>query len=647
MHLLPNGTVFGSGAPPVSYIFDPSSKQFTQSVATTNYGKTRTYGSSVLLPLTPANNYRPKVMILGGNSPATKTTEIIDLGASNPKWTWGPNMSQARTEMDAVLLPTGTVLALGGSVNDEDAGTASLNADLYDPSTSTFSSAGANKYARLYHSVALLLPDATVWIAGSNPSRGTYQSHMEIYQPAYLFTRDGNNNVVPSTRPTIANAPGTIAWGGSFTVTTPDAANISQAVLVRPGASTHAFDMDQRLVGMSFTAGSGTLRITAPPNGNIAPPGYYMLFLINNQGVPSVASFVLLNSSVSAPAPTVSSVSPNTGSPSGGTKVTITGANFLAGATVSFGGTSATGVTVASSTSITATTPSHSSGAVNVVVTNSDGQKGTLTGGYTYSNPAPAVTSITPDSGADAGGVAVTISGAHFSSGAAVSFGGTAAGGVNVASSTSITATTPGHATGAVDVVVTNGDGQSGALSDGYTYMAPDFSIVAAALSPAAVAAGGSATAAVTVTSLNGFNDTVSFSCSAIAPVVAPPATCAFTPASVKGSGTSQLTVHTTAPEHGFLAPRSRMVFYAIWVPLSGLLLLGKGRTSRKHGFFSFLLVCVLCSGTIFLVACGGGGASIGSNTTSIPGTPAGAYTITVSASGSVTRTTTVTLTVK
>ena len=114
------------------------------------------------------------VLILGGDSPATNTTETIDLGAATPKWTYGPNMSQPPIEMNAVLLPNGQVVALGGSVNDEDLSTASLNADLYDPPSNTISSAGANVYPRLYHSVALLLPDATVWLAGGNPSRGSY-----------------------------------------------------------------------------------------------------------------------------------------------------------------------------------------------------------------------------------------------------------------------------------------------------------------------------------------------------------------------------------------------------------------------------------------------------------------------------------------
>ena len=118
-------------------------------------------------------------------------------------------MSQPRIEMNAVILPSGKVLAVGGSASDENASTASLNADLYDPATNTFSPAGANAFARLYHSVALLLPDATVWLAGSNPKRGTYEPHMEIYQPAYLFNPDGTL----ATRPTIASATALFGQG--------------------------------------------------------------------------------------------------------------------------------------------------------------------------------------------------------------------------------------------------------------------------------------------------------------------------------------------------------------------------------------------------------------------------------------------------
>ena len=133
----------------------------------------------------------------------------------------------------------------------------------------------------------MLLPDATVWLAGSNPARGTYDASMEIYQPAYLFNADGSL----ATRPTITSAPSVVGYGGTFTVQTPNAANISSVVLIKAGSVTHAFDMDQRLVGLSYTAGSGSLTVTGPPNSNIAPPGYYLLFLLS-AGVPSVAKFV-------------------------------------------------------------------------------------------------------------------------------------------------------------------------------------------------------------------------------------------------------------------------------------------------------------------------------------------------------------------
>src|SRR5216684_3305282 len=309
MHLLPNGTVFYSGSGTGSRIFTPSTKTWSGVVANTIYTGTRTYGTSVLLPLTPANGYKPRVMIFGGGSPATATTEIIDLSASNPNWQSAASMSQPRIEMNAVILPNGKVLALGGSTNDEDASTASLNADLFDPSTNpiTSSSAGANAYARLYHSGALLLPDATVWVAGGNPARGTYELNMEVYSPAYLFASNGS----PATRPTITTvAPGVIGFGSSFQVQTPNAANIASVVLVRPGSPTHAFDMDQRLVGLSFTVGSGVLNVTGPPNGNIAPPGYYMLFILNTAGVPSVATFVQVSPAATDQPPTGTITSP-------------------------------------------------------------------------------------------------------------------------------------------------------------------------------------------------------------------------------------------------------------------------------------------------------------------------------------------------
>jgi hypothetical protein len=295
MHVLPNGKVFYSGSSPTSRLFDPDPSSMTWiSVATTIYNGTRTYGSSVLLPLTPPN-YKPRVIIMGGGSPgtpATATSEIIDLSVGSPQWVQGPSMSQPRIDMNATLLPNGKILATAGSTLDEDAPSASLNADLYDPATNMFSSAGANAFPRLYHSEALLLPDATVLVAGGNPSRGSYEAHLEIYSPAYLFNADGSI----AARPAITNVTsGPINYGSNFKIATPDANNISSVVLIRASAVTHSFDMDQRMVVLNFSNGGSSLSATAPPNGNIAPPGYYLLFLLNKNGVPSVGSFVQLS----------------------------------------------------------------------------------------------------------------------------------------------------------------------------------------------------------------------------------------------------------------------------------------------------------------------------------------------------------------
>jgi fibronectin type 3 domain-containing protein len=173
------------------------------------------------------------------------------------------------------------------------------------------------------------------------------------------------------------------------------------------------------------------------------------------------------------PAPAISSVSPNKGVLTGATSVTITGTGFLSGVTVTLGGTAATNINVVSATSITATTPAHALGAVDLVVTNNDGQSVTLAGGFTYVNPAPTVTAISPTSGPAAGGTSVTITGTAFANGASVTLGGIVASAITVASSTSITATTAAHTGGAVNVVVTNPDTQSGALNNGFTYVNP------------------------------------------------------------------------------------------------------------------------------------------------------------------------------
>jgi hypothetical protein len=141
----------------------------------------------------------------------------------------------------------------------------------------------------------LLLPDGTVFLAGGNPRQGVYEKHIEIYQPAYLFNSDGS----AATRPTISSAPASITYGSIFAVQTPNT-GIASVVLIKPGSVTHSFDMDQRFVELSFTVQNGGLIATLPQNSNLAPPGYYMLFLVDKAGVPSIAKFVQVTG---APAP--------------------------------------------------------------------------------------------------------------------------------------------------------------------------------------------------------------------------------------------------------------------------------------------------------------------------------------------------------
>jgi hypothetical protein len=293
-NLLPNGKVFESGANFNSMMYDPATSTWS-AVANTIFGKNRDYGTSVLLPLTPANGFKPRVMIAGGGpggTNVTATTEIIDLSAATPAWTAGPNMVHPRIQMNGTILPNGRVLMSGGSATDEDPSTGTLEAELFDPATGTFSSAGSMEFARVYHSNTLLLPDARVLAVGGNPQRTVYEPHIEIYSPPYLFNSTGG----PAVRPVIAAAPQVLHYGQTFLVKTPDAASVKEVALIRPGAVTHAFDMEQRLVGMTFTPAPGGLNVKAPVNGNLAPPGYYMLFIVNSAGVPSVGGFVHLGS---------------------------------------------------------------------------------------------------------------------------------------------------------------------------------------------------------------------------------------------------------------------------------------------------------------------------------------------------------------
>jgi hypothetical protein len=237
-------------------------------------------------------------------------------------------MSTGRIQMNAILLPSGEILATGGSEDDEEPDSPGKSADLFSATGTSVRPAGVASFARLYHSTSLLLPDATVVNIGGNPGgRGSYLGGIEIYTPPYLY--DANNRLITTDRPAItAVNPEILGYGAPFTVNYTSVSPIASAVLVRPGSTTHAFDMDQRVVGLcgpapqpACSGSGGSLALTTPPNGNVAPPGYYMLFLLDSAGVPSVSRWVQLSSFSGAAPPdgTITAPASDTTITAGGT----------------------------------------------------------------------------------------------------------------------------------------------------------------------------------------------------------------------------------------------------------------------------------------------------------------------------------------
>lgn len=242
----------------------------------------RDHCASVLLP--PAQDQ--KVMILGGGDPAINKTHVIDLKFPNPNYVAAAPLNRARFHVNAVLLPDRTVLASGGNGQSESAPTAVLDAEIYDPAGNTWRLAAKAQVARMYHSIALLLPDGRVLAAGSNPNRRDDELRMEIFHPPYLFR---------GPRPFIETAPQEIQYGSTFSIHTPQARDIKWVEIIWPMATTHSCETGQRVVDLPFEAADFChLRVRVDAGQNIAPPGWYMLFLVNHAGIPSVARWVHL-----------------------------------------------------------------------------------------------------------------------------------------------------------------------------------------------------------------------------------------------------------------------------------------------------------------------------------------------------------------
>lgn len=293
----------------------------------TQYPYNRNYpgsGSSVMLPLSPQDNYAPRIMLIGGGGDvsiefkcktgtetgcakndtlvsATATVEMLDFrGNSNPNWKYVAPMHHARVLNNAVLLPDGTVFVVGGSsTGATDLGPAPvMTPEIYNPNTNTWTEMCPMRAARLYHSTALLLPDGRVMTAGTDHAWNLTpydwpERRVEIFSPPYL------EKGLP--RPAISG----ISWGphyfgNSFQVqlngSPVNGWNINKAMLIAPGAVTHSYDQTQRAIELEIEGRSwGNIVVKMPPNGKVAPPGMYMLFILSNDGVPSVAEFVRLD----------------------------------------------------------------------------------------------------------------------------------------------------------------------------------------------------------------------------------------------------------------------------------------------------------------------------------------------------------------
>lgn len=277
----PDGRVFYAGEGQQSLYLDVTGSGQWSSGPLRQFG-TRDYGSAVM--------YEPgKILYVGGGDPPTNTAEIIDLNQPNPSWRFTGSMHLARRQMNATLLPTGDVFVTGGTTGSgfNNPTGAVLMTEIWSPTTGTWASVANNSVIRIYHGTTLLLPDGRLLHTGSGDAGGAVDElNFELYSPPYLFK---------GPRPSIVGAvPGVVGYGDTVAVQTPDAAAITKVTLIRFGSVTHAFNMSQRLVPLTFSPVANGLSVVFPPNGTVAPPGPYMLFLVNATGVPSVGQIVVL-----------------------------------------------------------------------------------------------------------------------------------------------------------------------------------------------------------------------------------------------------------------------------------------------------------------------------------------------------------------
>ncbi len=277
LHLLPSGFVFRSGPDQQTETFNPCNGAWTPVAPRVFAG--RYEAPSVLLPPT-----LDRVMVIGGYSGSghpTNSVEVIDFSASTPQWAATASMNFQRMEHNAVIMPDGNVLVLGGQSNSGPVEEAVLIPEVYDPDSGTWDELAPHQTPRMYHSSAILLPDGRVLLAGADN-----QPSGEVFSPPYLYR---------GPRPIIDSAPAVITYGTSFAMEFTSAATVNTVALIRMSSVTHSVNMGQRYVLLAELNSAGRSEsVPTPMSANVAPPGYYMLFVVDGDGVPSEANILRL-----------------------------------------------------------------------------------------------------------------------------------------------------------------------------------------------------------------------------------------------------------------------------------------------------------------------------------------------------------------
>lgn len=288
-HLLPNGKIFVMGAAPqVMRTLDVVAQTWTNSGALPfKWGSAAMYRSG-------------KFLYTGGGPtwdlPAVTSAAIIDTTGATVVQHAVPPMAYPRFQHNLVMLPDGRVLAVGGStVVNTPSTTGSLSPEIFDPVSETWTTMAAQQVPRMYHSTAVLLPDGRILSTGGGAADVIDFPTAEIYSPPYLFA---------GPRPVISSAPSNIDYTAPITINTNDAASIATVSLIPLAAQTHTLDSSQTYLPLSFTTGTNQLIATPPANGNVAPPGYYMLFIVNGNGVPGIAKIVKVSGTPPSGTPT-------------------------------------------------------------------------------------------------------------------------------------------------------------------------------------------------------------------------------------------------------------------------------------------------------------------------------------------------------